>query len=344
MGLPDCRRRGRTVHYDGLSYLSYHIERDQLREAPPLARAHRGGTPPANIVSKVMAMIRPAVAADLSRVGQIWAANQDEGAIEAAVVPSLYAHELATRELVVAEHAGIVVGFASLITRDRVGFLADLFVDPAHQSGGIGGELLRHVLPGDGGLYCTFSSSDPRALSLYIRARMRPYWPNFQLRGSLQRFSEARSGDLQVVEAQPADPELIEWDGTIGGRSRAVDHAYWVGKRGGVPFWFLRRGQKVGYGYAQTLSDDVVAAPDTLTLGPLGVADGADAAACVMTALHWVKRRAAQVRISVPAPHSALGPLLELGLHIHDVDTFCSSDEPDFVDVRRYIPSGSDLF
>ena len=121
--------------------------------------------------------VRPATAADLVRVGQIWAANQDERpSLGSAGVPSLYDHELAARELVVAEHEGQVVGFAALLTRGRVCFLADLFVDPAHQSRGLGGHLLRQVLPRQGRPWCTLSSSDPRALSLYLRAGLRPSW------------------------------------------------------------------------------------------------------------------------------------------------------------------------
>jgi len=42
----------------------------------------------------------------------------------------------------------------------------------------------------------------------------------------------AEDGIRAVVEARVGDPELIEWDRTIGGRPRPQDHAYWVEQRG----------------------------------------------------------------------------------------------------------------
>jgi hypothetical protein len=100
----------------------------------------------------------------------------------------------------------------------------------------------------------------------------------------------------------------------------------------------------VGYGYAQTHSDDLPAAPETVTLGPIGAREAADAAACVAAAVRWASGRAAAVRVSVPGPHPSLGPLLAHGLQIHDLDLFCSTPGLRFVDVRRYLPSGGDLF
>jgi GNAT superfamily N-acetyltransferase len=289
-------------------------------------------------------LIRPAIAADLPRVAQIWAGNQDDVALASGFVPSLYVHELATRELVVAEDDGQVVGFAALLTRGDISFLADLFVDPARQSSGLGRKLLQYVLPRDARMCCTLSSSDPRALSLYIRAGLRPYWSCFQLRGSAALFAQTSSEEPDVVEAPTGDPELVEWDRTIGGRFRPEDHAYWVEQRGGVPLWFVRHGQRVGYGYVQTRSDDVLGGPETLTVGPIGVRSEADALPCVTAAGRWASDRATAIRVSVPGPHPALGPLLALGLRIHDIDTFCSTHAAPFTDVSRYLPSGGDLF
>jgi hypothetical protein len=117
-----------------------------------------------------------------------------------------------------------------------------------------------------------------------------------------------------------------------------------VERRGGVPLWFVRRRQRVGYGYAQTRSDDLPAAPETVTLGPIGAREAADVAACVAAAARWASGRAAAVRVSVPGPHPSLGPLLAHGLQIHDLDLFCSTPGWRFVDVRCYLPSGGDLF
>jgi GNAT superfamily N-acetyltransferase len=64
-------------------------------------------------------------------------------------------NSLYTEELFVAEQGGMVLGFAAVVTRGPISFLADLFVDPVWQSGGLGRRLLGHVLPSDGRLGCT---------------------------------------------------------------------------------------------------------------------------------------------------------------------------------------------
>jgi GNAT superfamily N-acetyltransferase len=75
-----------------------------------------------------------------------------------------------------------VLAFTGAITRGTVTFLTDLFVHPAYHSSQLGKTLLSSVLPQDELAHCTVSSSDLRALALYIRAGMRPYWPYFALR------------------------------------------------------------------------------------------------------------------------------------------------------------------
>lgn len=289
-------------------------------------------------------VVRPATTSDLLRVGQIWAANQEGHSWSASpVVPSLYYHELATQELFVAEQGRMVLGFAALLTRGSVSFLADLFVDPAWQSGGVGRRLLGHVLPRDERLCCTLSSDDPRALSLYVRNGLAPYWPCFQLRGRPEAGWKPSSAAPEVVETV-GDSDLVEWDRDIGGRARPRDHAYWIQKRAAVALWFVRHGRRVGYGYSQMHSDDLPDAPQTATVGPIGAKTKADAAACVAAAVHWASDRAPAVRLTVPGPHPSLRLLLSAGLRIHDADTFCSTRAARFTDPRRYLPASGDLF
>lgn len=224
-----------------------------------------------------MDTIRPATAADLAHVAAIWyeaAVGDEPDPPPLRTVPSLYVHELETRELFVLERAGQVVAFAALINRGPIAFLADLFVTTAQRSAGLGQRLLRHVLPRDGRTCCTVSSNDPRALPLYARSGMRPCWPHVQLRADLTQLGALPGEDVEVVEAPGDDPELVRWDAEIGGRRRPEDHAYWVRRRGGVPLWFARRGEVVGYGMAQTRSDDLLRYPDAVTLGPIGTRRG----------------------------------------------------------------------
>jgi GNAT superfamily N-acetyltransferase len=294
-----------------------------------------------------MDTIRHATAVDLAPVADIWyeAAFGDERAPPPLRgVPSLYLHELETRELFVLERDGQVVAFAALINRGPLAFLADLFVTTTHRSAGLGHRLLRDVLPRDGRICCTVSSNDPRALPLYVRSGMRPRWPHVSLRADLAQLRALAPEDVEVIEASAEDPELVRWDAEIGGRPRPEDHAYWVRRRGGVPLWFARRGQRVGYGVLQTHSDDLLRSPDAVTLGPIGARVRDDAVACVQAAVGWVREHAKVARISVTGPHPALAPLLRLGFRVTAVETFCSTADESFVDVHRYISSGGDLF
>src|ERR1700687_17531 len=115
--------------------------------------------------------VRPATEADLPRIAGIWyEAQLDEGEPRppgAASVPSLYVHELQTRELHVLERDGEVAAFGALLARGSVHFLADLFVARARRSSGLGQQLLEHLLTGLDGRrsWCTISSADPRALA-----------------------------------------------------------------------------------------------------------------------------------------------------------------------------------
>ena len=119
---------------------------------------------------------------------------------------------------------------------------------------------------------------------------------------------------------------------------------YWVRYHGGVPLWFVQHNQVVGYGYAQTRSDDLLRHPDAVTLGPIGARTPEHAEACVYAAVDWVRQHGAVARIAVTGPHPALSKLLEAGFWIGELGTFCASDDASFVDPKRYISSGGDCF
>ncbi len=106
-----------------------------------------------------------------------------------------------------------------------------------------------------------------------------------------------------MIEGQPGDPALVEWDAQIGGRRRPEDHAYWVEATRARPLWFRRGGAVVGYGYAQTYNPEALWHPDAITLGPIGAHSPEDAPACTRAAARWAQPRADAVRITVPGPH-----------------------------------------
>jgi len=293
-----------------------------------------------------MAIFRPANETDLRAIYEVFYQSEVLDSPQSPPIgdtPPYLRHVLQTGTLYVAEQDGKVLAFAGAITRGTISFLTDLFVWPTHQSGQLGKTLLHTVLPQDELVHCTVSSSDPRALALYIRVGMRPQWPHFALRLEKPTRTWDVVPDVEVIEADPADPALIAWDAQVSGRLRPEDHLFWVREERAIPLWFRRQGQIVGYGYirlgAGTLWD-----PQACMLGPIGANTPEDATACVLAAVNWALREAEVLHIDVPGPHPCLATLLERGFHILYADTFVSTTLTPFFDAQCYIASGGDMF
>ncbi len=291
-----------------------------------------------------MTKIRSARESDLDEMYAIFLQNErrDTAAFLTVLEPDDLRFTVQTGTVLVAERDGAIRAFAGAVTREGISFLTDLFVEPAMQSSQLGKILLQAILPVDGLVHCTMSSSDPRALGLYIRSGMRPQWPHFVLRLQKSSGLSLPESEVEIVEADPTDPALLQWDRDLSGRSRPLELHYWCQHQRAVPIWFQRQKKVVGYAYvrlgAGTLTD-----PNACTLGPLGVRRVEDATACVLAAVQFALQRAEVVCIDVPGPHPCLKTLLERGFRIIDVETFVSSAEVPFFDEKRYIASSSNL-
>jgi GNAT superfamily N-acetyltransferase len=296
---------------------------------------------------QAMLSLRAAQETDLARMYyDVFYPNEVRGSADPpppGEIPPDLRHTLRTGTLCVAEIDGEVCAFAGAITRDRVVFLTDLFVRPDRQSSHLGKALLQHILPAGEQIRCTVSSSDLRALALYIRMGMQPQWPHFNLRLNGPLRMEGAATGIEIVPADPADPELARWDARISGRSRPLDHTYWVQSQQARPLWFRRHGATVGYGYVR-LGAGTLWHPEACTIGPVGTATPDDAPGCVLAAVQWARDHAAVLRIDVPAAHPSLAPLLDAGAIITYVETFVSTARTPFFDPRCYIASGSTLF
>jgi len=172
-----------------------------------------------------MITFRPAYEDDLIQAFEIFYENEVRGETSPPPLPdsrsTALAHILRTGTVYVAEDNSRLLAFAAAITRDQVTYLTDLFVRPDQQSSGLGQALLHSVLSSSqDGVHCTQSSTDPRALALYIRSGMRPQWPNFCLRLEKHVLGEQWPTDLKVVEAHPDDPALVAGDAQVSGRHR----------------------------------------------------------------------------------------------------------------------------
>lgn len=290
-------------------------------------------------------ILRPATAADLPAINDIYYHSQMEGVPNPPPQRALtsYPHLLATGTLYVAERRGTVLAFAGSVERSGIVFLTDLFVRPEERSKGLGKALLERVLPHDGRTLSTVASGDPRAISRYVRTGMRPLYPVLFLRAGRDEIGALPTAGIDVGEAEADDPELARWDGEIGGRYRPQEIAFWVREHRAVPLWFRRDGEAVGYGIVHRFSGNSPWLPESITVGPVGARTEADAAGCVAAAVAWAQPQSPMVRLFVVGPHPALAMLLDAGFRIGVIETFCCSTPSGFFDPCRYLPSGDDL-
>jgi GNAT superfamily N-acetyltransferase len=290
-------------------------------------------------------VIRPARDVDLDRVWDVYYQNEIVGLADPPArpaAPRYLRHVLVTGDLLVAERDGEIAGYAGLIRRGDTAFLTDLFVLPDGQSGGVGRALLDRILPADRRRLFTVSSTDRRALALYVRAGMTPRWPHILLEAETTRIGELPCGGTEIVEAAPDDPDLAIWEAEIGGRPRPVDVAFWIDEEAATPLWFRRDGETIGYGFVRSAADSLWH-PEGATLGPIGARQAADAAACVLATVAWARDRRPFIELAVPGPHPALVPLLNACFTIAYVETYCAADIGP-IDPERYAGSGGNLF
>jgi GNAT superfamily N-acetyltransferase len=302
--------------------------------------------------------IRRAVEADLPAVYRVWHAAAHPGQAAPttpdAMLP-LFRHELATGEMWIAEDGDIAVGYVAALVRSGIAFISELFVAPDRQAGGIGGALLRRLMAAPAAGYCTMSSTHPGALTLYVRAGLRPRWPHFLLTGTARAAAQLPSDGVVGVVAHGARADLVTWDARACGRTRPEDHAYWQRVLGAAPLWFRRDADTLGYGYVRRCARAATGAID-VRLGPVGVATPADSVACVGAAWRWASTAGrasassdeARYCIVVPEPHGALTPLLQAGFRVSDTEIFCCSRDDLFRDPLTYVapadPDGTSMF
>jgi GNAT superfamily N-acetyltransferase len=218
---------------------------------------------------------------------------------------------------VVAESVDGVVGFGAVALSDRGTHLADLFVRPDLQSRGIGRRLLAAVFDDDAWPRTTFSSSDPRALPLYIRFGMRPLWPNLYLGGDGRRIPEQPA--VAVTPAEGGEVAALEraWWGV----DRPAMHAYWAGQPQAVPFVVRRDGRPIGAGDARAR----LRGPGRW-VNMFFVAPGEDPLAPTLAAIRFSAGPDGTTGGCLLGPHPAVPALIEAGFRVVDRDTYQASD------------------
>ncbi len=266
--------------------------------------------------------VRDATPADRPAIAAILAANDEP--VEWQGVPGWphLDHLLDRARTVVAVVDGVIGGFAACVTVGPIVHVSDLFVDPTRQGEGLGSALMADLRATDADRpWTTFSSADPRALALYLRSGMRPWWPNLYIVAE-SAPDPARSGGLEASIVAPSDALGAERE--LTGIDRSAEYDYWGSLPGAKGIIVAdRRGTRIAAGIATAMRRTDGTWVKHLVAKPGASADAS--AAAVLVALATLPQPG-HVGLSIPGPHPAVAALLGHGFRIADRDTFCATD------------------
>jgi GNAT superfamily N-acetyltransferase len=276
--------------------------------------------------------VRDAQDADLERIAAI-AARTGQVADWSGTNPVYIRHLMRAGRVVVAEAGDDVVGFGAV---QRIGagaasvsVLCDLFVDPAAHGSGYGRAMLSELW-GGARRRMTFSSLHAHAMPLYTSFGVDAWWPLLYLYGG--------AGSVPMPAGwtvAPASPEAVgELEQRWTGIERTADHRAWAERPGGVALTASLAGEARAAGTVAGPPPDF----GVVHLASPAEADDSAAAAAVLAVLASIGGPGQVVRITLPAPHPAVRPLLAAGWRFDEFDLFMSTD-PGLLDARRSVPS-----
>lgn len=278
-------------------------------------------------------IIRPATGPDLAAVAEVLEVS-DESAAWPGLPGWPYLEHLLARARVPIAIAGdgVVVGMAGSIEvgTPEVRFLTDLFVRPDQQDHGAGRALLDAAFEG-AHERLTFSSADPRALALYLRAGLRPWWPVLYLALARGVLEQSPDPGLAIEGTDPAT--AAGWSAAWTGMDRTIDFAHYAALPGGSGSLVRVDGAVGAVVWSNRGRNDAWRVLDHVTMAP-----GVDPVAVALTAIRSAFQDAPGLVVTVPGPHPVVPWLLERGARITDRDQFCSTD-PDLLDLERILPS-----
>ncbi len=223
------------------------------------------------------AIFRRSLADLLVRQGQSWPwVEQDE--TEWLKWRPLFEHLEATAdEAWGAELDGQLVGYARSIRRADTRELTEFFTLPEAQGRGVGRELISRAFPDtDVQHRSILATSDPAALSRYLRHGMRPTTVLYAFEGRpttppapLREGLVARPMAESPIQERFAHIGAI--DARVLGARRDPDHA-WLAARG--PGWILMRGDTpVGYAYGGRRQGPIATLDPADMPGAIGVVE-----------------------------------------------------------------------
>jgi GNAT superfamily N-acetyltransferase len=275
--------------------------------------------------------IRPAVEEDLPAIRDILAAHGNDGPVVVGDVVGPYLrHLLVHGRSRVAVEDGVVVGFGATIDTGPAVHLADLFVRADRLGQGIGRPLLLESF-GEAGRRTTFASDDPRAMPIYVRAGMRPWWVSLYVEGPASRVPLPQPR-LTTRAAGAEELAAIELDWS--GHDRSADWAHWIEQPEADNFVVLDGDDVVALATARVRQAAPIRVLNRLVVHP---DQGVDP---VPVTLEAIRRAGGEgvVLVCVQGPSPVLRPLLDLGFRIADRDQFMAS-EPGLIDPARLVPN-----
>jgi len=236
----------------------------------------------------------------------------------------------------VAEDDGEIIGFALSWVCGGLWFLAELFVAPGRQGGGMGNALLTRTFE-----HARKAGVENKALitftfnvvsqGLYIRNGMFPRLPIYLFSGARNALISSEHGEklactpLEQTEAHLR--ELARFDLGALGFSREKHHRYLLADPTMKGFLLLNRADCVGYAYVSA----------TGHVGPLAVAHTHDMGAGFRTALSLAAASgASQVSAFLPGISESVALAIRHGMRIAFPMVLVS--ERDFGDWTRYLP------
>lgn len=244
-----------------------------------------------------------------------------------------------------AEQAGEVVGFAIAVERERLWFLAFLFVLPDRQAAGLGRRLLERAFPiGGPAAWCSAGgvlgtcaeASQPVAIRLYADYGLLPRTPIHLLTGQARRGALAGlPAEVEAVafaaleataEGATLATTLAELDLATLGHRRPVDHRddRAEGRQGWL-YRSLQEGRPLAYGYVEASG----------RVGPVAAVDGGLLEAVVGHLMSTVEP-AGGWQLVVPGPSPALPALLRAGLRFDGTPELLTTTAP-YLPAERYL-------
>jgi GNAT superfamily N-acetyltransferase len=275
--------------------------------------------------------VRPASEDDLAAIAAVAiAAGQDEewGGADPAYVRHLLAHGT----VVVGELDGATAGFGATLSVGNTSMLCDLFVNPRVHGMGLGRAMLSTLWAGDGPRRMTFSSLHATALPLYTSFGLDAWWPLLYLTGPVTAVGPPDGWSVLHETAQRAAALERQWTGA----DRTADYLAWSARPAAQSVVVLRGGLAVAAGVTGGAGAEFGVVHLALA-GEAGEQCARDAVLAVIAGL-GPPRGPEAARVTLPAPHPAVRPLLASGWRCAELDLHMAT-EAGLLDPRRVVPS-----